>query len=78
MAEVAAWVVHRAGPISRAGLQSCSRCGAVLVDYAGARPKPFGWPARSQVARFDGVVGAACVQFVGPLQPDMRPCTEVA
>lgn len=80
MAEVqtAAWVVHRAGPISSAGLQSCTRCGATLVDYAGAHPSPFGYSKRAQVARLEVEGASAVVQFDGPLQPDMRLCTEVA
>lgn len=75
----ASWVVHIAGPISRAGLQLCSRCGATIVDYAGAKPSPFGYSRRAQVARYDdGRGGFACLQLDGPLQPDMRRCTEVA
>ncbi|MCU1591588.1 MAG: hypothetical protein JWP11_2844 [Frankiales bacterium] len=73
------WVVHRAGPISDAGLQSCTRCRAVIVDYQGAHPKPFGYPKRAQVARLDGDDGVFVVaQFTGELQPDMRLCTEAA
>jgi hypothetical protein len=78
MAELAAWVVHLAGPITGEGLQSCTRCRTVLVDYQGAHPKPYGYPKRAQVARFDGERGWACLQFDGPLQPDMRLCTEAA
>lgn len=75
----AAWVVHLAGPISSAGLQLCSRCGATIVDYAGTRPRPFGYSKRAQVARLDGDEGAsAVIQFDGPLLDDMRLCTEAA
>jgi hypothetical protein len=73
----AVWVVHLAGPISSAGLQSCTRCRATIVDYAGAHPKPFGYPKRAQVAKLDGDA-TVCVQLDGSLQDDMRLCTEAA
>jgi hypothetical protein len=51
----------------------------VLVDYKGARAVPFGYPKRAQVARHDdGRGGFACLQLDGPLQDDMRLCTEAA
>lgn len=76
MTAAAAWVVHIAGPISSAGLQSCTRCRTVLVDYHGARPRPFGYPKRAQVARLDGDA-VVCIQ-VDQLLDDMRLCTEAA
>lgn len=78
-AQQAAWVVHLAGPISSAGLQLCTRCRATIVDYAGTRPRPFGYPKRAQVARLDGDEGACVVvQIDGQLLDDMRLCTEAA
>lgn len=75
----AAWIVHRAGPMTSEGVQACSRCHQVLVDVSGTpglgpRTKTtLGWSTGTKVARLDGDA-VVCVPHIGALLDDMTPC----
>lgn len=77
-----AWVVHRAGPMTAEGLQSCTRCTLVLNDLSNAgvdlRPSTgLAWVSGTPIARLDGDA-IVNVPHTGPLLPDMALCQAIA
>lgn len=74
----AAWIVHRAGPLTTEGLQLCTRCTLPLLDLSQVtgldRPlAALGWSSGTLIARLDGDA-IVSVPHTGALLPDMAMC----
>jgi hypothetical protein len=70
-------IIHLAGPMGRDGVQRCSRCGTILIDYRRAMVLPggmlgCGWAEDEPMTQYDGNPTSQ----VAGIEPNAVPCQQ--